>query len=200
MAREGPPTIFVLAGPNGAGKTTFYRNRLARRIEAEFVNADELALRTFGHVAETMEESAEGQRLAELRRQELMAAGDDLVVETTFSHPSKLELLDQAKALGYRVMVFHLNIESADLAVQRVAGRVSQGGHPAPEDRIRARYARNQPLIRHAALMADRSEVLDSSRSGQVPRVLITFRRGKAVEVADELPDWAIELYGGDLP
>lgn len=198
--RRGPPTIFVLAGPNGAGKTTFYRNRLARWVEAEFVNADQMALESFGHVAATVAESAEGQRLAELRRQQLMAEGEDLVVETTFSHPSKLELLEQARALGYRIVLYHLNIESAELAVERVSGRVLQGGHPAPEDRIRARYQRNQPLIRRAALMADRAEILDSSRSGQAPRVLITFKRGRAIEVTENLPDWAISLYGGDLP
>jgi len=199
-ASAPPPTIFVLAGPNGAGKTTFYRHRLAGKVDAEFVNADELALQTFGHVAETLEESAEGQRLADARRRALMEAGEDLVVETTFSHPSKLELLQAAKALGYRTSVYHLNVEDADMAVRRVAGRVRQGGHPAPEDRVRARYERNQPLIREAALGADRAEVFDSSEFGRAPRLLIAFIRGKAVEVADNLPDWAISLYGGDLP
>ena len=199
-APQPPPTLFVLAGPNGAGKTTFYRLRLAGKVDAEFVNADELALKTYGHVAGTIEESAEGQRLADLRRRELMEAGDDLVVETTFSHPSKLELLQTAHKLGYRIFVYHLNVEDADMAVSRVAGRVRQGGHPAPEDRIRARYERNQPLIRQAVLTADRAEVLDSSGRGRAPRLLIDFIGGKAIEVADDLPDWAINLYGGDLP
>lgn len=200
MAVSGPPTIFVLAGPNGAGKTTFYRIRLAGKLEAEFVNADELALKAFGHAAETMEESAEGQRLADRQRQALMEAGEDLVVETTFSHPSKLELLQTAKQRGYRTVVYHLNVEDADIAVRRVRGRVAQGGHPAPEDRIRARYERNQPLIRRAVLAADRAEVFDGSGYGRPPRLLISFIGGKAFEVADDLPDWAISLYGGDLP
>ncbi len=201
MAASGPPpTMFVLAGPNGAGKTTFYRLRLSGRLDAEFVNADELALKTFGHVAGTIEESAEGQRLADLRRRELIEAGDDLVVETTFSHPSKLDLLQAARKRGYRTVVYHLNVEDADLAVRRVRGRVRQGGHPAPEDRVRARYARNQPLIRSAVLSADRADVFDSSGFGQAPRLLISFIGGKPTQVADDLPDWAIALYGGDLP
>lgn len=195
-----PPTLYVLAGPNGAGKSTFYRSRLRRISDAEFVNADDLALQTFGHVAGTIEESAEGQRLAEARRRELMAGKADLVVETTFSHPSKLDLLRDAKAAGYDLVVFHLNLDTPDLAVERVAGRVKRGGHPAPEDRIRARYERNQPLIRQAVLMADRALVLDSSEMGAAPTPLIGFSTGKAVEVADDLPDWAIALYGGDLP
>jgi len=201
MAAFAPsPTMFILAGPNGAGKTTFYRHRLAGRLDAEFVNADELAFKTFGHVAGTIEESAEGQRLAGLRRWELIAAGEDLVVETTFSHPSKLDLLQAARTRGYRIVVYHLNVEDADMAVRRVRGRVRQGGHPAPEDRVRARYERNQPLIRNAVLSADRAEVFDSSGLGQAPRLLISFVDGKATEVADNLSDWAISLYGGDLP
>lgn len=199
MARP-VPTMYVLAGPNGAGKSTFYRARLSKITAAEFVNADELALLAFGHVASTMEESAEGQRLAEARRRELMAQNADLVVETTFSHPSKLGLLRDAKAAGYELVVYHLNVGTPDLAVDRVAGRVRRGGHPAPEDRIRARYERNQPLIREAVLMANRAIVLDSSEMGAAPTPLIGFSSGKAVEVADDLPDWAIALYGGDLP
>lgn len=129
-----------------------------------------------------------------------MAGKADLVVETTFSHPSKLDLLRDAKAAGYDLVVFHLNLDTPDLAVERVAGRVKRGGHPAPEDRIRARYERNQPLIRQAVLMADRALVLDSSEMGAAPTPLIGFSTGKAIEVADDLPDWAIALYGGDLP
>lgn len=195
-----PPTMFVLAGPNGAGKSTFYRTRLCRITRAEFVNADDLALKAFGHFAITTEESAEGQLLAEERRRELMTHKADFVIETTFSHPSKLDLLRDAKAAGYEIVVYHLNLDSADLAVERVVGRALDGGHPAPEDRIRARYERNQPLIREAVLLADRALVLDSSAMGEAPTPLIGFSGGKVVELAHGLPEWAINLYGGDLP
>ena len=196
---KAPPTLHVIAGPNGAGKTTFYEQVLSRVTNAAFVNADRLALEAFGHVAVTVAESAEGQRLAEERRQSLMAAGESLIMESTFSHPSKLVLIEQAKGLAYQVVVYHLNVRDADVAVTRVAGRVSQGGHPAPEDRIRARYARNQPLIREAVLMADRAFVFDNSRLGEPARRLMTFVVGKVASVSHPLPDWAISLYGGDL-
>lgn len=197
---KAPPTLHVIAGPNGAGKTTFYEQVLKRLTAAEFVNADRLALETFGHVAVTEAESAEGQRLAEERRQALMQSGESLVMESTFSHPSKLALIEQARARGYEVVVYHLNVRDADVAVERVFGRVSQGGHPAPEDRIRGRYARNQPLIREAVLKANRAFVFDNSRLGETARRLITFTAGQAGKVAGNLPDWAISLYGGDLP
>ncbi len=61
------PTLHVVAGPNGAGKTTFYTLRLKRLVpDAEFVNADDLALAAFGHVARTATESA-GARISPRR-------------------------------------------------------------------------------------------------------------------------------------
>ena len=54
-------------------------------------------------------------------------------------------------------------VDSADLSVARVKGRTEEGGHDVPEDKIRARYDRGHPLIREAALSADRGMVFDNS-------------------------------------
>lgn len=142
----GAPILHVLAGPNGAGKTTLYEARVRQLAKAPFVNADQLSFEALGRHAETREEAELGQRLANVRRDALMAAGESLVTESTFSHPSKLELIRQAKALGYRVAVYHVNLISADAAVARVAARQALGGHPVPEANVRGRYERNQPL------------------------------------------------------
>lgn len=200
MADAAPPILHVIAGPNGAGKTTFYELQLRRLTDAEFVNADRLAEAHLGHVARTAEESALGQRLAQERRDALMEAGESLVVESTFSHPSKVDLVRDALAAGYRVALYHINVRDPDYAVARVEARVEQGGHPAPEDRVRARYARNQPLIREAVLAADRAYVFDNSRLGEPPRRLLSFVDGRVTDVGLDLPAWALALYGEDLP
>ena len=101
-AEIGPPALIVLAGPNGAGKSILYRNELQDRYRSlEFINADELAMRHFGHAAQTMEETRMGQHLADARRAALMAANQSFITESTFSHPSKLELLQQEVAGCY---------------------------------------------------------------------------------------------------
>ena len=56
-------------------------------------------------------------------------------METVFSHPSKLDLITQAKALGYRVMMFHISVAHPDLSVAGVGERVTEGGHPVPEEK-----------------------------------------------------------------
>jgi len=193
------PILFVLAGPNGAGKSTLYESRVALMTSAEFVNADQLARERFGHPAGTEEESRWGQQEAERRREGLMREGKSLVVESTFSHSSKVELIEQARQRGYMVVLFHVNVESADDAVRRVASRVARGGHPVPEARIRGRYVRNQALIRHAVLMADRAYIFDNSALGKPPRLLAEFSTGMGRSREAQLPEWAESLYGADL-
>ena len=78
----------------------------------------------------------QGQQLANERRAALLQAGHSLITESTFSHASKLDLIDQAIARGYRVVLYHVNVRTPDVAVARVLGRVARGGHPVPEDRV----------------------------------------------------------------
>jgi predicted ABC-type ATPase len=194
------PVFHLLAGPNGAGKTSFYNFWIKRRVtDAEFVNADLLSFAALGRHAVSREDAQVGQRLAEARRDELMALGRSLVAETTFSHPSKLDLVRKAKDLGYEVVVYHLNLGSADEAVARVTAREAHGGHPVPEANIRGRYERNQALIREAVLMSDRAFIFDNSAFGRSPKMLAAFVNGRATEVAEDLPAWAATLYGPDV-
>lgn len=194
------PTLHVIAGPNGAGKTTLFREVLApRHPGVEFVNADDLARQRFGHPAQTLTESQVGQSLAEERRRSLMGERKSLFTETTFSHPSKLELIGDARALGYEVRVYHVNVRSPNISVMRVAHRVERGGHPVPEDKIRERYVRNQGLIRDAVRAADKSIVFDNSRLGERAAAAIVFRAGRVASVANNVPAWAREIYAEDL-
>jgi predicted ABC-type ATPase len=193
------PTFIVVAGPNGAGKTTLYEREIkAMHPDAEFINADRLAQERFGHPAQTKDESAVGQQLAEVRRRELMAQHKSLVTESTFSHESKIDLVRDAKDAGYDVLVYHVNVRNADLAVMRVQGRVAQGGHPVPEDKTRGRYERNQPLIREAALLADHAYIYDNSALGKPHRLALELHHGQAVRPND-VPPWARQLYAPEL-
>ena len=198
--RRGRPVFHVIAGPNGAGKSTLYETTIKpAEPGVEFVNADQLAWAKFGHAAQTPAEAAEGQRLAEDRRQQLMAERKSLITETTFSHPSKLDLLQEARAMGYELRTYHVNVRTADMTVARVQHRVTHGGHPVPEDKIRERYARNQELIRDAVRMSDRAKVFDNSKLGARHEMVLEYRDGRAVRVGEAVPVWAQSLYAEDL-
>jgi hypothetical protein len=51
-----------------------------------------------------------------------------------------MAVITKIESLGYQVKLWFLSLPSADIAVSRVAIRVSQGGHNIPEQIIRRRF------------------------------------------------------------
>ena len=187
----------MLAGPNGSGKSTLYTTRIAPKFAVPFINADIIQR---DELRQTNVDAAyEAAKIATERRAALLAEGKSFATETVFSHPSKLDLITQAKALGYRIMTFHISVEHPDLSVARVGERVKEGGHPVPEDKIRGRYDRSGPLIRQAIHHSDIGHVFDNSRLNQPPRRALSFSKGKLTFAFPQLPAWVLDLYGDDL-
>jgi predicted ABC-type ATPase len=192
------PILHLIAGVNGAGKTSLYRYLLAQATPgAEFVNADEIARHRWpGDEAAHVVEAA---ALAGQRREELLAAGESFVAETVFSHPSKLEFVKRALESGFRVIVYHVHLDSAELAIARVATRVDSGGHDVPSDRVAARYERSLILIPLAAAIADMTLVFDNSGPGTTHRHLMTLKRGRVTDLREPLPDWSERAYASAI-
>lgn len=189
--------MIVLAGPNGAGKSTLYETRVAPSFAGPFVNADIIQrdeLRDPSPAA-----SYEAAAIAAARRAEHIAQGRDFVTETVFSHPSKLELLNRARGNGFTVIVMHVGVETPDLCAARVGARVEEGGHPVPDDKIRARYLRGASLIRAAVAKADRGMVFDNSALNRSPVHGLTFAHGQLVFAAARLPAWIRSVYAAEL-
>ncbi len=187
------PTLFLIAGPNGAGKSTFYDTVLKPRVQAPFINADIIQRDELKNAS--LEAAYEAARIADGRRAACLRSASSFVAETVFSHPSKLRMLHEAREAGFRIVAFHLQLGSPDLAVARVLARIDEGGHPVPEKKIRERYVRNQNLIHDAILMADRGAVYDASPLNQAPRLLAKTSLGLADWLAQDLPAWFESLY-----
>lgn len=175
---SGPtPVLHVIAGPNGAGKSTFADRFLLPAMPGiPFVNADliERAARDGG---EELDSYVASGRAADIRDR-LTGARRSFVFETVFSHPSKVDVLQQASEAGY-LTTLHVLIVPADLSVARVALRVKQGGHPVPEDKIRSRHARLWGLVAEALQVVDTGLVYNSSRG--TPKVVAEYYHGHLV-------------------
>ena len=63
-------------------------------------------------------------------------------LESTLSGKTYVHLLEEAKAAGYSIELHFLVVPSAEFSIQRVAQRVSKGGHDVPSDDIRRRFER----------------------------------------------------------
>ena len=128
--------ILIIAGPNGTGKTTFAREFLPAEAQMlRFINADLIA----AGLAPFNPESAALQagRLMLKEIDECVDAGKSFAFETTLSGHTYLKKITVWQAMGYQVKLWFLSLPSADVAVSRVALRVSQGGHNIPEHVIR---------------------------------------------------------------
>jgi predicted ABC-type ATPase len=181
------PVLHVVAGPNGSGKTTFCTRLLIPATRLPFVNADEIARARWPGREEAHGHDA--ARAAEEQRNRRLAARASFIAETVFSHPSKLELIQQATAAGYLVTL-HVVLVPEDLSVARVRLRQEQGGHSVPIAKVRARYRRLWPLLQKAALAADEAVVYDNSRAATPFRVVARYRNGQP-ELAAAWPEWS---------
>jgi predicted ABC-type ATPase len=189
--------MIVLAGPNGAGKSTLYETRVAPSFAGPFINADIIQREELRDPSPAA--SYEAATIASARRTYYLAQRRDFVTETVFSHPSKLELVDEARVKGFTVIVMHVGVDTPDVSVARVGARVEEGGHIVPEDKVRARYARGAPFIRTAILKADRGMVFDNSSLNQPPTHCLTFANGRLVFAVPLLPVWIRSVYKTDL-
>jgi predicted ABC-type ATPase len=139
LERSDLPTVYVIAGPNGAGKTTFAAQFLPDFVNCrQFLNADLIAAGLSPFAPET--QNLRAGRLLLARIKELSLAKENFGFETTLAGRTYVRLLSGLRAESYRVVLFFLWLPTADLAVVRVASRVSQGGHAVPEVDVRRRF------------------------------------------------------------
>jgi predicted ABC-type ATPase len=84
-------------------------------------------------------------RAAELmlkRMDELVATRVPFSFETTLAAGSYRASIGEWRRKGYRVVMYFLWRPTVEMAINRVAKRVREGGHHIPEPVVRRRYAR----------------------------------------------------------
>ena len=135
------PNLYIIAGPNGAGKTTASFSLLPDVLHClNFVNADEIARGLSPFASESV--AFQAGRIMLQRIDELLPQKVDFAIETTLATRSYVHLVHRAQNLGYKVHLIYFYLENEEQAIQRVAQRVSNGGHNIPEQDIRRRFKR----------------------------------------------------------
>lgn len=155
-------TLYIIAGINGAGKTTAAYSLLPEVFTTlEFVNADEIAKGLSPLNPEGV--AFEAGRIMLKRLNTLINGGESFAFETTLSGLAYLKFIRQAKAVGYDVVFFFVHLYSFRLAQDRVAFRVSKGGHNIPPDVIERRYYKGLANFSVYQSLADDWYVYDNS-------------------------------------
>ncbi len=178
------PVIVAIAGPNGAGKTTFFHSHL-REAGLRFVNADDLA-------RELDVSAYDAAEIANSLRRELAQQRESFVFETVFSDPvgEKLAFLTDAVASGYNVVLCFIGISGVETSEERVAMRVSQGGHDVPSEKLVTRFPRTIANLKAGIQTLPIVLIFDNDDLAAPFRKEAEFRNGKSLQLSESVPQW----------
>ena len=156
-------SLYIISGCNGAGKTTASFTVLPEVLNCkEFVNADEIARGLSPFNPESV--AIEAGRLMLQRIDSLLSNEKTFSIETTLATKSYVNLVRKAQAQGYTVRLLFFWLNSPELARERVAERVANGGHNIPKPIIERRYiAGISNLFRLFMKEVDSWEIYDNS-------------------------------------
>lgn len=177
------PVVVALAGPNGAGKTTFYHVHL-QSAGLRLVNADVIA-------RELNLDPYKAAKIAGSIRQELVHQRESFVFETVFSDPvgDKLSFLKTALRKGYTVLLCFI-ATGPKISAERVAMRVSQGGHDVPTEKLIARYPRILANLKTAIVQLPQVWVFDNDDLTHPFSLRAVYQGGHAVKLRRPVPPW----------
>lgn len=174
----------AVAGPNGAGKTTFYHAHIAPAA-LRYVSADVLA-------REMKMDAYAAAKAADAIRRALLRQNESFAFETVFSDPvgDKSDFLKQAVSAGYTVVLCFIGLEDAGLSEERVAMRVSQGGHDVPTEKLKSRFPRILRNLMAAIRSLPLVYVFDNSDLSRPFRKVAVIKSGQSAEKLKAVPDW----------
>ncbi len=172
------PVILFFAGPNGSGKSTITKQI---SICGVYVNADDLK-KEYGI------SDLEAAQKAEALRNALVDRKADFTFETVLSTERNLLLLQKAKNAGYAIQCIYVLTCNPDINVARVRGRVCEGGHDVPEDKIRSRYTKALNLLPQLIDVCDNILIFDNSI---MPKLI--FRKDGRGEIFFPTDLWPLE-------
>jgi len=177
-----------IAGPNGAGKSTFYDAHI-RPAGLRLVNADVLAMGLDV-------DAYDAARLADALRRQLVRARESFAFETVFSDPvgDKLRFMGDTVAAGYTVVLCFIGISDWALSEERVAMRVSQGGHDVPTEKLKARFPRVMNNLATALHQLPHVWVFDNDDMARPFRRVAVVEQGCVESVSQPVPGWLVGL------
>jgi predicted ABC-type ATPase len=180
------PELWIVGGPNGAGKTTCVQREPITELlpGVAFLNPDEYTLKKIRSLEyqgfhdapadvqmRLFVESAD-EVYAEL--EQAIARGEAVGVESVLSSPKYQPLVETVIARGGFFGLIYVALSSPELARERVAGRVSRGGHGVPDEKIALRWRRSLANLGWFARRASSFWIVDNSDSDLArPRLIV---------------------------
>ncbi len=192
------PVLHLIAGPNGAGKSTLYRYLIQPRYpQLTFINADAHEREHLGHIRNAQARSEAARAWADAERAAHLQRRQSFVSETVFSHPSKLQLIADATACGFEVVLYGVCLDEPGRLLSRVQQRVHEGGHSVPANKILERYPRTIDNLRQAVRQVPLAMLFDAADTDTGgPHLVASVIGGRVRQHGPWLPAWAQQVLG----
>lgn len=192
--------ITVIAGVNGAGKSSVIGSWL-RGAGGEYFNPDEATqvLQRQDDNISLDEANASAWQTGYDQLSLAIETGEDYTFETTLGGNSITNKLHEAIGRGRSVRILYCGLESVELHVQRVAERVTRGGHDIPIEKIHQRYESSISNLVGLIPVCDQLVVFDNSaplEDGKPSPIKLLHLNGDSFELEpiQSMPEWAKPL------
>jgi predicted ABC-type ATPase len=122
----------------------------------------------------------------------IFPSGESFVFETVFSDPvgDKLAFLKDAAQRGYSVVLCFIGLANADRSEERVAMRVSQGGHDVPTDKLTARFPRTMANLKQAIKDLPCVAIFDNDDLAAPYRLAAIYQNAQSAFSGTHIPRW----------
>lgn len=134
--------IIIVAGANGVGKTTFARQFLVEYPDYEYLNADEIAKEISPE--NIQEKQIKAGKIFFEKLKLFVAEEKSFLIESTLSGRYLIKFLNETKKQNYQATIIFIFVDSPEVSIERIAGRVKKGGHFVPEKDVRRRFERGR--------------------------------------------------------
>ncbi|MCE7063979.1 zeta toxin family protein [Dyadobacter sp. CY326] len=191
------PDLFVITGPNGAGKSSNANSLIPKPNDFPIFDGDKLFYQLLDKhykeikVPKYAREKAEHdlQDIFEHQVNSAIIENQDFAYEGHFSSEHSWSTIKQFRLAGYKINMVFLALDDVNVSLQRVAVRVSQGGHHVAPAHIYENYFGNiKSLDRNLALI-DRLLIIDNSSTNAI-HILTLEDRVISSLTKKHLPAW----------
>ena len=163
----------------------------------ELVNADEIAKGPSPLNPESV--AIEAGRLMPQRMDDLLARARILHLKRRWQLRSYVKFIERAHAKGYFVTLLYFWLPTPEQAIERVATRVSEGGHNIPSDVIRRRYANGiRNLVTLYTPICNFWTIYDNSSADAEIKIIASGAKNTTIKIEDTLSYKTISDYERD--
>jgi predicted ABC-type ATPase len=184
------PSFTLIAGANGSGKSTLTNSNPDIFGSFPILDPDAIA-RTIQSTITASSAIMAGRQALQIAKQ-LLHDQKSFAVETTLSGKNYLQMMLDARNLGFEVVLVYIGTETVEINLARIINRVLVGGHDVPESDVRRRYQRSLKNAPIAISRADHVIIFDNSTE-QGYQLVGVIDQGQN-EWLEPLPKWAIGL------